>query len=124
MHQLKGLSYENKARRFLNRQGLIFIDRNYHCRMGEIDLIMEDADTIVFIEVRYRKSELFGGAMASVTPKKQQRVIKAAQHYLNEKKIGIAMYVSTLSPSLRIRWTGCATHLLSRALNERTPSYS
>jgi putative endonuclease len=86
MHQLKGLSYENKARRFLNRQGLIFIDRNYHCRMGEIDLIMEDADTIVFIEVRYRKSELFGGAMASVTPKKQQRVIKAAQHYLNEKK--------------------------------------
>jgi putative endonuclease len=87
MHQLKGLSYENKARRFLNRQGLIFIDRNYHCRMGEIDLIMEDADTIVFIEVRYRKSELFGGAMASVTPKKQQRVIKAAQHYLNEKKI-------------------------------------
>jgi putative endonuclease len=54
--------------------------------MGEIDLIMEDTDTIVFIEVRYRKSELFGGAMASVTPKKQQRVIKAAQHYLNEKK--------------------------------------
>jgi len=85
MHQLKGLSYENKARHFLNGQGLIFIDRNYHCRMGEIDLIMEDADTIVFIEVRYRKSELFGGAMASVTPKKQQRVIKAAQHYLNEK---------------------------------------
>lgn len=86
MHQLKGLSYENKARRFLNRQGLVFVDRNYHCRMGEIDLIMEDTDTIVFIEVRYRKSELFGGAMASVTPKKQQRVIKAAQHYLNEKK--------------------------------------
>jgi putative endonuclease len=67
---------------YLQRQGLKLIDRNYHCRMGEIDLIMDHDNTLVFVEVRYRKNNLFGGALESVTYKKQQKLQKTALHFL------------------------------------------
>lgn len=75
---------ENLAYTFLLKQGLSLVDKNYNTRAGEVDLIMrdkEDSNTLIFIEVRYRKNRDFGGAAASVTPKKQQRIIKAALAY-------------------------------------------
>ena len=68
----------------LQTNKLILLEKNFTTRAGEVDLIMrdkKDADTLIFIEVRYRKNEDFGGAAASVTPKKQRRIIKAALAY-------------------------------------------
>ncbi|MBB1089665.1 YraN family protein [Rhodopseudomonas palustris] len=83
-HFAKGLAYEQHACLFLEQRGLELIMRNYRCRAGELDLIMRDGDTLVFIEVRYRANHSFGGATASVTLRKQQRLIAAAQRYLQQ----------------------------------------
>lgn len=58
------------------------LETNYRCRFGEIDLIARDGETLVFVEVRMRRSQAFGGAAASVTPAKQRRLVQAARHYL------------------------------------------
>jgi len=76
---------EHQALNFLQQQGLRLIARNYHCRLGEIDLIMEEQKTLVFIEVRYRKDSSFGSSAESVTPIKQQKIIRTAEHYLLHK---------------------------------------
>ncbi len=76
-----GMAGENAAKAFLLKQGLRWITSNYHCRFGEIDLIMQDGDYLVFIEVRQRRSMAFGGALASVTWAKQKKLIKSAQHF-------------------------------------------
>lgn len=69
---------------YLQRHGLILLKTNFHCRFGEIDLILQDADVIVFAEVRLRTNHYFGGAAASITQAKQARIVKAAQLYLQE----------------------------------------
>ena len=83
-----GLAAEKLAATFLTNHGLKLLTQNYHCRFGEIDLIMQDAKTLVFVEVKLRSSSHFGGASASITPQKQQKLILAAQHYLQTQKIG------------------------------------
>jgi len=66
----------------LRRQGLKPVAQNYRGRFGEIDLIMQDGATLVFIEVRLRRNADFGGAAASIDARKQQRIIRTAQQYL------------------------------------------
>jgi putative endonuclease len=73
---------EQSACEFLEKNNLRLVQRNYLCRVGEIDLIMRDQETMVFVEVRYRTNPEFGTALESVTYQKQQRLIRAAQHYL------------------------------------------
>jgi putative endonuclease len=73
---------EKKALKYLLEQGLTLLHQNYYCRFGEIDLIMLDQDTLVFVEVRYRKSGNFGGALASINKTKQRKIINTAKHYL------------------------------------------
>jgi putative endonuclease len=80
-----GQEAEKLAAEFLQRQGLKLVTRNYRCRMGEIDLVMDDRGTLVFVEVRLRKSDHFGGAGASITAHKQSKLIRAAQHYLQQQ---------------------------------------
>lgn len=77
-----GDQYEAFARRYLENAGLIFVAANVACRAGEIDLIMRDQQTWVFVEVRYRRNAHFGGAAASVTYQKQQRLLRAASFWL------------------------------------------
>jgi putative endonuclease len=62
---------ERIAAGYLQRKGLALIETNYRCRWGEIDLVLRDRDTIVFIEVKLRRSTSFGGAAYSVTPRKR-----------------------------------------------------
>src|SRR3990167_4768095 len=81
MSTVRGMAGEDAAKKILMTQGLGLITSNYHCRFGEIDLIMQDGDYLVFIEVRQRGSMAFGGALASITGAKQQKLIKSAQHY-------------------------------------------
>jgi len=78
----RGEAAENLAAAFLQRAGLALVERNYRCRFGEIDLIMQDAATRVFVEVRLRSRSDFGGAAASVTLAKQKKLLAAARLYL------------------------------------------
>jgi putative endonuclease len=73
---------EAQALEHLTKAGLTLVQRNYRCTGGEIDLIMLDQQTLVFIEVRFRQNQLFGGALASITSTKQQRIHLAAQRFL------------------------------------------
>ena len=70
----------------LRRRGLRTVDRNFHCRAGEIDLIMLDGPVLVFVEVRYRRSNRFGSGADSVTPVKQRRIITAARQFLGRRR--------------------------------------
>ena len=81
----KGKACENLACDYLKKNGLKLIDKNFHSRHGEIDLIMQHQDMVVFIEVRYRKNQDFGGAKASVTLSKQQKIQKTALFYMQKK---------------------------------------
>lgn len=77
-----GNQAEEEALQFLLQNGLSLVERNYHCRFGEIDLIMLHDRVLVFVEVRKRKNMDFGGAVQSVSFIKQSRLIKTARHYL------------------------------------------
>ena len=77
-----GNKAEKLAAKFLNRQGLKTLQKNYTCRFGEIDIIMQHAEYLVFVEVRYRQSQDYGGALASVNTHKQLKLRKTAEHYL------------------------------------------
>lgn len=78
----RGSDAERYAEEFLSRHNLVLVQRNYRCRFGEIDLIMRDGITVVFVEVRMRTSESFGGAASSITLSKQRRLLRTARHYL------------------------------------------
>jgi len=77
-----GLPAEQLAATFLQNRGLTLVEINFHCRYGEIDLIMLERQTLVFVEVRLRSNARFGGAAASITPHKQQKLIRVAQFYI------------------------------------------
>ncbi|MDP8567453.1 YraN family protein [Methylophilus aquaticus] len=78
----KGLAAEAAAVVFLKQQGMELLTQNYSCRFGEIDLIMRDKRTLVFVEVRLRSNPHFTSAAESIHHHKQQKLIRAAQHYL------------------------------------------
>ncbi len=80
---MKGSDAEQVAASYLLNQNLVLVTQNYRCRFGEIDLIMRDNTTLVFVEVRMRTNEAFGGAAASITPAKQAKLLRAARHYLS-----------------------------------------
>lgn len=82
----KGKQAEELACQYLQDQHLTLISQNYYCRRGEIDLIMQDHQTLVFIEVRYRKNSRFGSALESIDHRKQAKIITTAEHYLLESK--------------------------------------
>ena len=78
-----GAQAEQWAAQHLQQQGMKLVEQNYRGRFGEIDLIMQDTTSLVFVEVRLRRSENFGGAAASIDARKQQRIIRTAQQYLS-----------------------------------------
>jgi len=82
-----GKKGEDLAIRFLKKKGYRTIERNYACKMGEIDIIAKEKDTLVFIEVKTRTSVTFGPPQLAVNPKKQLQMSKAALHFLKEKNL-------------------------------------
>jgi putative endonuclease len=102
----KGAEIEQLTCDYLLSKGLQLLQRNFLSRYGEIDLIMQDDDTVVFIEVRYRKNSHYGGAAASVTRAKQQRIIKTAlsyQHYTVEQSMRFDVVAVEGTPP-KIEW--------------------
>lgn len=86
----RGAAAEELAAVFLEGQGLRIVERNYRCRFGEIDLVARSGAVLVFIEVRARKSEAFGGAAGSITTAKRRRLVAAARHYLAKHRVSRA----------------------------------
>ncbi len=82
--QQRGQWAELYAQNYLRQQGLSDVQQNYQGRFGEIDLIMLHNDILVFIEVRYRRSQQYGGGIESVNATKQQRIIKTAWRFLQK----------------------------------------
>ncbi len=82
----RGELNEQIALQYLAAQGLKLVTSNYHSRYGEIDLIMLDKKMLVFIEVRYRRNNHFGGAAMSVTPDKQRKIAKTALQFIQRNK--------------------------------------
>jgi len=80
--QIDGRAGEDRALAWLQRQGLVLVERNFRCRGGEIDLVMREGEALVFVEVRKRADRRFGGASASVDAAKQGRLMLAASLYL------------------------------------------
>jgi len=80
--QAQGRDWERTALLHLKRHGLRRVEENFRCKGGEIDLVMLDGATLVFVEVRQRAFCSHGGAAASITPAKIRRLVRAAQFYL------------------------------------------
>jgi putative endonuclease len=87
--------------------GLRILARNWRCRAGEIDLVAEDGDTLVFAEVRLRHGASFGGAAESITAGKRARIVAAARHYLAGRPAVPCRFdvllLDALAPA-RVRW--------------------
>ncbi|GAB7126418.1 YraN family protein [Silvimonas sp. JCM 19000] len=95
-----GAQAERQAAAYLQARGLEIVERNWRCRFGEIDLIARQGLTLVFVEVRARRSRRYGGAAFSITPAKCARWMAAAEHYL-----------ATLSPQPACRFDAvCIDH--------------
>ena len=78
-----------KAGEFLQAKGYEILERNYHCRYGEIDLIARSPEEyIVFIEVKARSTKRYGGGAEAITQSKCQKIKKASKHYIYEKHLG------------------------------------
>ena len=82
MSREKGARYESLALKHLTANGLKLIEKNFHCRLGEIDLILRDKDCLVFAEVRFRTSSRFASAAHSIDDRKQARIARTAAMYL------------------------------------------
>jgi putative endonuclease len=105
-HLLRGESAEEQAHRFLVAKGLEPVCRNFRCKQGELDLIMTDRQTLVIVEVRFRKTDKYGSAAESITRAKQSRIIAATHIYLTSQKTDspIRFDVVAISGNGNIDW--------------------
>lgn len=104
-----GRRAEDLAARYLTGRGLEEVERNVSCRAGEIDLVMRDGDTLVFVEVRYRRSDRFGSAAETIGAAKRRRLVLAAQHYLQTRRSTAPARFDVVAigpgdPAARIEW--------------------
>src|SRR3989344_4440668 len=81
-----GARGEHIARSYLRRKGLVHVASNWSCKTGEIDLIMQDGSTLVFVEVRLRAPTTYGEGFETVARSKQRKLILTAQYY--QQKVG------------------------------------
>ena len=106
-HLVKGKKAEEQAHQYLLNRGLKPICRNYRCKVGEIDLIMQDGKTLVMGEVRFRNRNKFCSALESITAIKQSRIIAAANCYLVAKRIttqAVRFDVVAISGNNQLDW--------------------
>lgn len=77
-----GIEGESRAVDFLKDKGYEILERNYSCKIGEIDIVAKDKDTLVFVEVKTRKNTFFGMPVEAITPAKVRNIIGVARYYL------------------------------------------
>ncbi len=81
----RGIASEDLAADYLRARGLVVVARNVRCRAGELDLVCLDAGVLAIVEVRQRARQDFGGALASVTRRKQRKIVRAAEFFLQRQ---------------------------------------
>lgn len=103
-HLIRGETAEQQACEYLQKQGLKLVARNFRCKQGELDLIMQDKHSLVIVEVRYRDTQT--AALESISRAKQLRIITATQLYLKQHNIhsAIRFDVVAVSNSHSINW--------------------
>ena len=107
-----GAAAEARALAFLQQQGLTLVEQNFSCRWGEIDLILRDQETLVFVEVRQRSSARFGGAAASVSAGKQAKLWRTAEVYLQRiRRIPVCRFDLIAIDGDQLEWM---RHILTR----------
>jgi putative endonuclease len=107
-----GAAAEARALAFLQQQGLTLVQQNFSCRWGEIDLILRDQETLVFVEVRQRSSARFGGAAASVSAGKQAKLWRTAEVYLQRiRRIPVCRFDLIAIDGDQLEWM---RHILTR----------
>ena len=84
LNHKQGAAAEDAALAFLQAKGCSLLARNWHCAYGEIDLIVKNGGTIVFVEVKYRKNRGFGGAAYSISPSKLLKLQRSVEYYLQK----------------------------------------
>ena len=109
LKQEQGKKSEQLACEFLQGRGLTLVERNYRCRLGELDLIMRDGSSVVFVEVRFRRNGRYGTAAETVNRAKQKRLIRAASLYLQSRRIDASCRFDVVAvvgagPDTTLRW--------------------
>ena len=109
---VRGAAAEARALTFVQQQGLTLVEQNFSCRWGEIDLILRDQETLVFVEVRQRSSARFGGAEASVSAGKQAKLWRTAEVYLQRiRRIPVCRFDLIAIDGDQLEWM---RHILTR----------
>ena len=105
---IHGGDAEDRALRHLERRGLRVLARNWRCRLGELDLVMQDADAVVVVEVRARTRSDFGSALESVDVHKQARLVRATRLFLAARaelqECALRFDIVTVDGAGRIQW--------------------
>lgn len=112
-----GQHYEQLAAQFLIKQGLTLVAQNVQARVGELDLIMKEGKTLVFVEVKYRQNQHHGHAAESVTPQKQQRLIKTAYYWMQRHNL-LDCHSDFRFDIIAIHQQGQDIHWLKNAITE------
>jgi putative endonuclease len=110
--QASGRAAEQQACCHLEQQGLRLLAQNWACRVGELDLVMLDGDTVVFVEVRYRRHAGWGGALESVDARKRSKISAAAQYFLQQEprwgkhpcRFDVVAMSASAQPNERLNW--------------------
>lgn len=112
---------EDVAARWAESRGMRVLARNHCCRMGEVDLVLRDGDTLVFVEVKTRRDGRWGGGLLAVSPRKRRRVALAAMDWLWKARIPLEAHpcrfdVAEVRPARsggppRVEWVTDAYHL-------------
>ncbi len=102
-----GDSGENLAAKHLRSQGYAIIERNYRLKAGELDLIARKGSTLVFVEVKTRRSDRYGPPETAVTRTKQRRIVRLAEMYMKQKKL---LHLQPRFDVIAIQWKETGGH--------------
>ncbi len=109
----RGAAIERIAARWLEQQGLTLLGQNQHAKGGELDLVMQDGDTLVFVEVKHRETTRYGHPLETVTAQKQRHLVHAARVYLHRQQLSCPCRFDILAaigtpPALTFEWVKAA----------------
>ncbi|MGY4878097.1 YraN family protein [Vreelandella aquamarina] len=109
----RGADIEQRAASWLQQEGLVLLGRNQFAKGGELDLVMMDGDTLVFVEVKHRESVRYGHPLETVTKVKQRRLIHAASIYLARHALSCPCRFDILAatgtpPDITFEWVKAA----------------
>ena len=109
----RGAAIEQIAAQWLHQKGLSLITQNHHVKGGELDLVMQDGDILVFIEVKHRTTTRYGHPLETVTYQKQQRLVRAARLYIARHGLSSPSRFDILAitgtpPNLEFEWVKAA----------------